>query len=584
VNTKLKQLFSISEFGIAYIDPDNKSYRAFVLDLEEPITNHTAYKKVTSDPYQVTDPVFSKVMNAAEPVLFRVHELAAEADVPAYVHFWKDVGVQHVLGVALRVGGTNIGCAFIHVDERSLHELNINLVKGVCAQLSVAVSNIRGNEEIARRESERELLLSLNTAISAVRSSDELLDVISRKLKNLIGFTHTVIAAVNEDQSTLSAFLLDSQSRSKNHPDYAKSLKDKYSINDGILNKVFSAPGPLVFDLYQLNDQGILPGYFKLNFDSGINYAVMVKFSTGAEIFGVWMLLFDDFESPEVRQVSLIDGVSYQIAIAIQNIRANNEIQYREEEKSLLLEFSNALAAVEERDVLAKVLKQQLHDLFSIEDYLINQLINDKKSFIPLLYDPDAEFIHHPSFKRVMDTPTAVDDGVFDKILNSDEPVTFNAEQWSNWEDPPVYENTAKAIGLKRMTGVRIRLGQEDIAILNFRHDDFDLTPAQHQLLKSICSQIAFTISNLIAKNEIKAKEQEKTRLLEFSNAIASVREKDVLAKVLKKQLKQLFGIEDYVIHAISKNKKTHRPVLFDPDADFALHPDFKKWLEPKLM
>jgi transcriptional regulator with GAF, ATPase, and Fis domain len=127
------------------------------------------------------------------------------------------------------------------------------------------------------------------------------------------------------------------------------------------------------------------------------------------------------------------------------------------------------------------------------------------------------------------------------------------------------------------MTGVRIRLGQEDIAILNFRHDDFDLTPAQHQLLKSICSQIAFTISNLIAKNETKAREQEKTRLLEFSNAIASVREKDVLAKVLKKQLKQLFGIEDYAIHAISKDKKTHRPVLFDPDSDFALHPDFKK-------
>jgi formate hydrogenlyase transcriptional activator len=88
-------------------------------------------------------------------------------------------------------------------------------LKGVCAQLSVAVSNILGNEEIARRESERELLLSLNMAISAVRNSDELLSVISQKLKNLIGFTHTVIATVNEDQSTLSAFLLDSNQEVK---------------------------------------------------------------------------------------------------------------------------------------------------------------------------------------------------------------------------------------------------------------------------------------------------------------------------------------------------------------------------------
>jgi transcriptional regulator with GAF, ATPase, and Fis domain len=577
VNTKLKQLFSVSEFGIAYIDSDNKTYRAFVLDLQEPIRNLPYYEKVTSDQYHVTDPLFSKVMNSAEPVLFHVPELAEEVDMPAYVHFWKEAGLQQVLCIALRVGGSNIGCAFIHMTETSLFKLNVSLLKGVCAQLSVAVSNILGNEEIARRESERELLLSLNMAISAVRNSDELLSVISQKLKHLIGFTHTVIATLNEDQSTLSAFLLDSKSRSKSHPDYAKSLKGKYVMNDGILDKVFSAPGPLVFDLHQLNEQGNLPVYFKMNFESGINFAVMAKFSIGTDIFGVWMLLFDSTKPPESRQVSLIDGLSYQIAIAIQNIRANKEIQHREEEKSLLLKFSNAIAAVKEKDVLAKVLKQQLNDLFSIEDYLINQLINDKKSFIPLLYDPDADFIKDPSFQVILNAPTDVHDGIFDKILNSDEPVTFNAEEWSSRTNPPVYEKTAKVIGLKKMTGVRICLGQEDIAVLNFRHDDFDLTPAQHQLLKSICSQIAFTISNLIAKNDIKAREQEKSRLLEFSNAIASVREKDVLAKIIKKQLKELFGIEDYAIHAISKDKKTHRPVLFDPDADFALHPDFKK-------
>ena len=571
VNTKLKQLFAISEFGIAYVDPDNKTYRAFVLDLEEPITNHTAYNKVTSDKYSVTDPVFSKVMQSAEPVLFDVRALAEEAGVPAYVHFWQNVGLQHVLGVALRVGGTNIGCAFIHMNERSAHALNVNLIKGVCAQLSVAVSNIRGNEEIARRERERELLLSLNIDISAVRNRDDLSGVMTRKLKSLIGFTRTLIATVNEDQSTLSEFLSDSQSSSKGHPDYAR--------NDEILVKVFAAPAPLVFDLHQLNEQGKLPAYFKTDFESGINFAVMVKFTKGREVFGVWIILFDGITPPESRLVSLIDGLCYQIAIAIQNITANKEIQHREEEKSLLLKFSNVIAAVKEKDVLAKVLKQQLKDLFSAEDFLINQLVNDKKSFIPLLYDPDADFVKDPSFQVLLNTPMNVQDGVFDKILNADEPVTFSAAEWSGWKKPPAYESTAKAIGLKKMTGVRIRLGEEDIAVLNLRHENFDLTPTQYQLLKSICAQIAFTVSNLIAKNETKAKEQEKTSLLEFSNAIASVREKDVLAKVLKKQLKQLFGIEDYAIHAISKDKKTHRPVLFDPDADFALHPDFKKMI-----
>jgi hypothetical protein len=53
------------------------------------------------------------------------------------------------------------------------------------------------------------------------------------------------------------------------------------------------------------------------------------------------------------------------------------------------------------------------------------------------------------------------------------------------------------------MTWVGIRLGQEDIVVLNFRHDDFALTADKHRLLKSICSHIAVAVSNIIANEKV---------------------------------------------------------------------------------
>src|SRR5690606_24941050 len=96
----------------------------------------------------VTDPIFSSMINSEDPVIFDVDKLATEPGMPAYVGFWKSVGLHRVLGMALRVGGKNIGCAFLHIDGDGGRTNKTNMVKAVCAQLSVAISNIIANEQL----------------------------------------------------------------------------------------------------------------------------------------------------------------------------------------------------------------------------------------------------------------------------------------------------------------------------------------------------------------------------------------------------------------------------------------------------
>ncbi len=148
VSTKLKVLFSIDEFGISQVNDDHTTYSAFVMDLGKGIASHTEFERITTAKYAVNDPVFSRIIHSEDPVLFDVAKLAGEPGIPAYVGFWKNVGLRYVLGMALRVGGTTVGSAFFHVDTNEKLRSNNNLLRTICAQLAVAVSNILANEQL----------------------------------------------------------------------------------------------------------------------------------------------------------------------------------------------------------------------------------------------------------------------------------------------------------------------------------------------------------------------------------------------------------------------------------------------------
>lgn len=98
-----------------------------------------------------------QVLNSNDVVVFNVdEELAREPDDP-YAQLWKEVGFSYAYATALRVGNADIGTLWLLSDY-----VNPELVRGICAQISVACANIRANERILAYkrilETENELL------------------------------------------------------------------------------------------------------------------------------------------------------------------------------------------------------------------------------------------------------------------------------------------------------------------------------------------------------------------------------------------------------------------------------------------
>ena len=105
-----------------------------VADLFDQLANRTA----TVDEY-----FFAQVLGSQEPIVIDIAEEEAKGNSPAYILFWKRLGMKKVYASALRVGRENVGTMFFLSDS-----LNLNLLKGLCAQISIAISNIRANEKI----------------------------------------------------------------------------------------------------------------------------------------------------------------------------------------------------------------------------------------------------------------------------------------------------------------------------------------------------------------------------------------------------------------------------------------------------
>jgi formate hydrogenlyase transcriptional activator len=98
-------------------------------------------RELASKKIAVTEYLSAKVLSSKEPVLFNIEEEELNGESGPYMHLWKEAGLKNAFGAALRVGNKNLGTLWLLTDE-----VNLTLLKGICAQISIAISNILANE------------------------------------------------------------------------------------------------------------------------------------------------------------------------------------------------------------------------------------------------------------------------------------------------------------------------------------------------------------------------------------------------------------------------------------------------------
>lgn len=299
-------------FVIRRINEDNTSMSPYVYDLSKTHDPKllSAWEKAR---YPVDDGLQNRVLNSGIPLLFNVDREIQRGIASPYLQHWKTMGFKEIVGIRLRNGEANHGILFLDIEE-----INIELLQGICAQISIALANIMANEKIHEKQEEQAFLLEFSHDITQVRSKEELQDAIFRVLDKTLHTKLAMLRVIDEDGFHMSPFMYDRTLFEKAKVDFNKMSANRITVEEIYTAQVLASKDGLVFNVEEELKSG--NAYARLWKTTGLKNVYSLPLRVGQKNIGTIWLLAD-----RVSQ-RILKGICAQISIAIANIQANEKL------------------------------------------------------------------------------------------------------------------------------------------------------------------------------------------------------------------------------------------------------------------
>ena len=340
IHRHFKTLFRFNDAAIGIIDKETGNQRLLVTDPEEKRRVHRDFGPIITTVYPYHDGIFDTTLAAEEPVIFDLDTIMTWDNIPDYIRFAYNTGIREFMAVALRSGREVIGVFYISTETKgTFGRWHLDLLSGIASQLATVVGAILTHEELLKREFEKSFLLSISNDMTSVRTKEDLYQVIDRRIDSFDFRGELLISVVNEDRENSSAYIYRPAAGSRHHEqlDFPHQNKDTPLSGSCIIYDLD--------DLMQRPDPSPTLHFWR---DRGMQELIGFPLTAANEnVGGLWLFL------PEKKtlsdfQLALFKGFCSQIAVAILNIRANDQIakqlteinQYKhqlEEENSYLL-------------------------------------------------------------------------------------------------------------------------------------------------------------------------------------------------------------------------------------------------------
>ena len=139
----LRKMLNTKLAMIRIIEDDGVTMAPYMFDKSLFTKAADTFEERAAAPVTIQEELTARVLGSAEAVIFNVDEEMRQGNNSPYIQLWKKIGFKNTYGAALRVGNTDIGTLWLLTDE-----VNPGLLKGICAQISIAIANILASEKL----------------------------------------------------------------------------------------------------------------------------------------------------------------------------------------------------------------------------------------------------------------------------------------------------------------------------------------------------------------------------------------------------------------------------------------------------
>jgi len=250
---------------------------------------------------------------------------------------------------------------------------------------------------------------------------------------------------------------------------------------------------------------------------------------------------------------------------------------------ALLLSLSQDIATIKNKKDLLQVIHSKLKTVLPFNDAVINVIHDDGKTQSPYLLDVDTNRLTHPDYEDASTRRYPFPDGVFEKVLHSDDPIVFDVKTQLRKKAAPYYINFIDQTGVKELIGMRLTDNGIAFGVFYLQLEQKDVfVERHHHILRVVASQLQAAIANLLSYQRIEQREKENAILLSISNAINSSKTKEDLLRIIKKDLQQMFMFQEIVIALLNQDRMTHSAVIYSTLDKTQAQPDYQQTVQGK--
>ncbi len=313
VRIAISKLNQKSGYVIRRINEDNTTLSPYVYDLGIKQHDQKIVNALEKARYPINDGIQNRVLDSSIPLLFNVEREIQRGITSPYLQNWKAMGFINFVGIRLRNGEMNLGILLLEIDK-----INIPLLQGICAQVSIALANIIANEQISKKQEEQAFLLNFSNDITQARTKLDLQNAIFRVLDKTLHTKLAMLRLIDEDGFHMFPFMYDSTLFEKAKVDADKMAANRITIEEPYTAKVLASEDGLVFNIEEELRSG--NAYAQLWKTTGLRNTYGLPLRVGNNNIGTIWLLADRL-SPLI-----LKGICAQISIAIANILANEKL------------------------------------------------------------------------------------------------------------------------------------------------------------------------------------------------------------------------------------------------------------------
>ena len=214
-----------------------------------------------------------------------------------------------------------IGTLTLHGrKQHSYSEQHLSPFVIMASHLSMAMRLHAADEERQQVTEERNGLLALGNALSAVKDRKELADVLQNQFRSLFPSGDIVVCTNNHEKQTHAAFLFLPEKVPSPIPSSITSTD--YPIDDGFYKQVIGAKTVRLFSIEDLIRQRRVPAYIRCLFDNGIREIASVALRSGDTCIGSLFVLCDRHQRLIPGQTIAMQAASIHLSIAIVHVLA----------------------------------------------------------------------------------------------------------------------------------------------------------------------------------------------------------------------------------------------------------------------